>query len=164
MNKVLLIVFCLLCAFHLPLQGKLPLHYILPTYDIVCAGTGIEGSYLTKVSVYSSKPDKEVEINLIKAAVHGVIFKGLGSTTDCKGQRALVTDPEAEKTYADFFESFFTTPTQFSLYASLVEGTLKVTKIKKKLYRLSAVVSVEKDRLRQLLEQRKISKGFQDLF
>lgn len=164
MNRVLLIALCLLCTAHTTLQGKLPSRYAMPTYDIVCAGTGIEGSYLAKVSVYLPKPDKEVEINLLKAAVHGVIFKGLGSTKDCRGQRPLVANPDTEKIHADFFESFFGVHPGFPPYASLLAGSVRVTKVAKKRYCISAMVSVEKDRLRRLLEQRKIIKGFNDLF
>jgi len=137
---------------------------LVPEYEISCAGYGVEGTYLAKVSVLLPKPNEKVLENLRMAAVHGVIFKGLPASINCDGYRPFVSNPDALKNNADYFQSLFSDSYMSSYYASVLEGTLNVSKIKKKLYKITATVSIKKDSLRRKLEQDGIIKGFSDLF
>lgn len=136
----------------------------IPEYDIKCAGTGIEGTYLAEVSIYLPKPNKDTNDNLRKAAVHGVIFQGISPSSDCNGQRAIISNPDIEKEYSEFFFTFFSTPMEYSRFADIVTASLRVTKTEKKRYRITAIISIKKDALRKMLEQKNIIKGFDDLF
>lgn len=135
----------------------------MPHYDIKSFGTGVEGSYSAEVFVYLPKPNKNVESSLRKASVHGVIFKGLAASNGGRSQRAMV-DASTEKEHADFFTSFFADESQYAIYVDIVEGSLRVEKAEKKLYRIRAVVSIKKDALRAYLEKEKIIESFNNLF
>lgn len=136
----------------------------VPSYDIVCAGTGLEGTYLATVSVFLPKPDKNVDDNLRKAAVHGVLFKGMGASKDCSAQRPICEETDCEQKHQAFFGEFFGNSAAYNRYVSIVEGSLRVTKRGKKEYCISAVVSVNKDSLRKYLEEKGIIEGFKTIF
>ncbi len=119
-------------------------------YDLECAGNGSAGTYLVKVWSYSKKADV-AENQCRKNAVHGVLFKGYGSGTDCIGQRALLSNPGAETENAEYFKSFFADGGEFQKYASIIGGTTETTKIGKE-YKVGVVVSVRKDDLRRAME------------
>lgn len=138
--------------------------YAVPTYDIVSAGVGAEGTSFVKVTVELPKPDKDVEANLLIAAVHGVIFKGVGSSEKGVSQRPIVGDISLEQQHSDFFTPFFSSQSQYGNYASIINGSIRVVKAGKKKYLVSASVIVKRDNLRRLLEQRKIIEGFTDMF
>lgn len=139
-------------------QGKVS----IPRYDIISNGIGTEGTFTAEVSVYLKKPDKNTETELRKAAVHGVLFKGIEAGTDGKSQRALCSEDAAEKN-GDFFGKFFNDGA-YAKYVTLVDGTLRVEKVGKKLYKAHSAVIVKKDALREYLENNKIIESFNDLF
>lgn len=165
MNYIALILLPIL-FFHIDTiqVGDITEDGTIPEYDIKCAGTGIEGTYLTEVSIYLPKPDKEINNNLCKAAVHGVMFQGISPSSNCNGQRAIIPNPEIEKEHSEFFVTFFSTPKEYSRFANIVAGSLRVTKTEKKRYRITAVISIKKDALRKMLEQKNIIDNFEDLF
>lgn len=132
-------------------------------YDLTCAGTGLEGTYLATVSVYVPKVPKNSDV-LRKAAVHGVIFKGINAAKGCSAQRPLASNPNIEQEKADFFETFFKEGGGYLRYATIVEGSWTVAKTGKKEYRVTATVSLQKDQLRKYLEQEKVISGFSDMF
>lgn len=136
----------------------------MPAYDILCAGTGIEGTYLAAVSVFLPKPDKGVDDNLRKVAVHGVLFKGMAASKDCSGQRPICEEVDCEQKHQAFFDDFFGSNATYNQYVSIVEGSLRVIKRGKKEYCISAVVSVNKDSLRKYLEEKDIIQGFKTIF
>lgn len=136
----------------------------IPPYEISCAGVGVEGTYLVEVAVIQPKPNVDVEDNIRRAAIHGVLFKGVSSSEQCAGYRPIVTKGGIEQEYSSFFSSFFKNKSKIASYANIVEGSLQVMKITKKNYRISAIVSVKKDNLRNMLESNKIIEGLKDLF
>lgn len=135
----------------------------IPRYDLVSYGTGTDGTYSAEVFVYLPKPNKNVDVNIRKAAVHGVIFKGLTAGNGGTAQRAMA-DASAEMQHSDFFASFFNDANALSRYVDVVASSLRVEKVEKKLYRIRAIVSLKKDALRAYLEQNKIIESFKDLF
>lgn len=159
-----IVLFLLFAWVSAGVSGKSSGSYSVPKYEIVCNGVGVEGIYVAKVSVYLPKPDKEAEDNLRMAAVHGVLFKGLGASKSCTGQRPLCEDTDCEQKHKEFFDAFFGSDATYNRYVSIVEGSLRVTKIGKKQYCVSAVVSVNKDSLRKFLEQKHVIQGFDGLF
>lgn len=132
-------------------------------YDISCAGTGVEGTYLANVSIYTQKTAKANE-SLKKAAVHGIIFKGVNGRKGCSTQRPLATDPNVEQEKAEFFDDFFKADGTYLQYATIIDGSLLITKTGKKEYCITATISIQKDSLRKYLEQEKIITGFSDIF
>lgn len=137
--------------------------YSVPHYDIVSCGTGLESTYSAEVSVYQKKPNKDVEANVRKAAVHGALFKGLSAGNGGRAQRPIV-DAATEKQHADFFNSFFSDEARYSRYVTVVDGSIRVEKTEKKLYRVRAVVSIQKDALRADLEKENIIESFKKIF
>lgn len=132
-------------------------------YDITSAGVGAEGTFLIKVSVYQPKVIKADDI-LKKAAIHGVIFKGVSAGQGKQAQRPLASSLSIEKEKAEFFNEFFKENGTFLNYATLIEGSLEIVKSGKKEYKISAILSVQKDQLRKDLEKAKVITGFSDMF
>ena len=125
-------------------------------YDIECAGTGSQGSYLVKVWVYGNK---SISPDVIKqCAVHGVIFKGFAGRSGCTAQRPLAPNPGLEQEKADFFDAFFHIDKAYSKYVTEVDGSTERVKVGKQ-YKLGAVVSVSKDLLRKDLEAAGVIRG-----
>lgn len=135
----------------------------IPPYDLKSYGTGVEGTYSAEIFVYLSKPNKNVEKSLRMASIHGVIFKGLTAGKREHTQRPMA-GASTEKEHADFFTSFFADESQYSRYVDIVDGSLRVEKAEKKLYRIRAIVSIQKDALRAYLEKEKIIESFNNLF
>lgn len=135
-------------------------------YDLASAGVGADGYTLVKVSLYVDKPKKATVDLLKKAAVHGVIFRGISETgvTGFNNLRPLVASPASAQQHGDFFDAFFQSGGQYLSYADRVESTTETVKVSKKEYRVTTVVKVNRDQLRKVLQQagiaRKITDGF----
>lgn len=125
-------------------------------YDITVAGSGVQGTYLVKVWVYSKK-GKVSDEQLKYAAVHGCIFRGFSGSQGLPSARPMASNPTVEQEKADYFSTFF--DGTYLQFASVVEGSYEVVKMKKKGYKVGAVVQVSKDNLRRELENAGIIKG-----
>lgn len=158
MKKVLILLFCSLCTLSTIAKKDIPLKY-----DIVCAGSGSQGTYLVEVSVYVEKPNTNIDL-IKKAAVHGVIFRGFTGAQGCTSQRPIIRETTAAQQHGDYFQAFFQPNGQFISYATLIDGSTQTTKIDKKAYRMTAVVSVAKDQLRKALEDAGIIKNLSNGF
>lgn len=131
-------------------------------YQITGNGTGMQGSYIVKVSVIT-KDKKLSDSQIARCAVHGILFKGFASKENRQSQKPLVSSPMAEAQHAEFFKSFFSEGGPYIGYVSEVDGSREVIKSGKK-YRVSAVVTVNKDQLRKDLEKEGIIKGLNSAF
>lgn len=133
-------------------------------YDISPAGVGTEGTTLVKVSVYEGKAKNITNDLICKAAVHGIIFKGVYETesTGYSKQKALAP-VEAEQEFADFFSAFFASSGDYSQFATMVGGITQMTKVNKE-YRATAVVSVHTDALKKALKKAGVIRGMTDGF
>lgn len=125
-------------------------------YDIAAAGSGVQGTYLVKVWVYSKK-GKVSDEELKYAAVHGCIFRGFSGTQGMPSARPMVSSPTVEQEKSDYFDTFF--ESTYLQFASVVDASYEVVKMKKKGYKVGAVVQVQKDNLRRELEKSGIIKG-----
>jgi len=134
-------------------------------YEIACAGTGVQGTYLVKVWTYSKKPSVAFEQSK-KNAVHGIIFKGFAgnSIAGCTSQKPIATNPTIEQEQSDFFRKFFSDGGNYMKYVNTSEplGT-DVVKVGKE-YKVGVVVSVAKDQLRKDLEAAGMIKGLSSGF
>ena len=132
-------------------------------YDIECGGAiSKEGCYMVKVWVYSS--NKKVSPNeLKKAAVHGIIFRGVSATGDCQSFKPLAGSSIAEKQYADFFDKFFGPDEQYLSYVSLAATPYEYIKVSKK-YKVGTIAIVSKDALRKDLEKAGVVRGLSSGF
>jgi len=132
-------------------------------YEIACAGTGVQGTYLVKVWTYAKKPDVAFEQSK-KNAVHGIIFKGFaGNSIDgCTPQRPMAAKPTIEQEQSDFFRKFFSNGGDYMKYVS-VSGGREMVKVGKE-YKVGVVISVSKDQLRKDLEAVGIIKGLSSGF
>lgn len=155
--------YILLCLILLPLSAFAQSNYDLPRYDISSYGTGKEGTYTAKVSVYEKKPGKETDRALRRCAVHGVIFKGLAAGNGGRAQRPMATAAD-EKDNQAFFDKFFADDATCLRYAYVIEGSLRVEKVDKKEYRSSAIIVIQKDDLRHYLEDNHVIESFNNLF
>lgn len=127
-------------------------------YDIEYAKAGANGSMLVKVWSYSKKSKVGIE-QCKKNAVHGVVFKGYASQSGGVAQKALVKDPNATTTKADFFTTFFADGGPYMKYVSAAANSnMEVQKVGKE-YKVGVVVTVSKDQLRSDLEAAGIIKG-----
>jgi len=135
-------------------------------YEIEAVQQGVQGTYLIKVWSYSKKPKIAIE-QAKKNAVHGIIFKGFGSTNGVSGQKPLSQNPNLEIEKEDFFDEFFKDDGKYQKFVSIsgdgsiaAEDRLKVGKE----YKIGVVVSVLVSSLREDLENsqiiKKLSSGF----
>ena len=124
------------------------INYVMPTYTIEGAGTGVQGTYLVKVTMTAKKPENVKDEDLTKCAVHGVLFRGFQG--DRQHQRPMAGSATSEQQHADFYNGFF--QQQYQSYASTEATSRTVTKAGKE-YKVSALVSVNKDQLRKDLTQ-----------
>ena len=137
--------------------------YSTPRYDLKAYGTGIESTYAAEIFVYLPKPNKNVDASIRKAAIHGVLFKGLTAANGGGSQRPMVS-AQTEQQHTDFFSGFFSNEANYLRYVTITEGSHRVEKAEKKLYRIRAIVSIQKDELRKYLEEQHIVESFKDLF
>ncbi len=134
------------------------------------SGQATQGSILVKVWSYSK--DKNIaQSQAGKNAVHGVLFKGVAALNDgasrVPAQKPIVTDPNAEETYADFFKTFFANGGKYMKYVNFVNNGIpsagNIIKIKNE-YKIGVTVSVAKDALRKEMEAEGIIKSLSSGF
>lgn len=118
-------------------------------YEITCAGIGVQGTYLVKVTSYGKTVEK-AQHQLKKDAVHGVLFKGLSGS--CR-QKPIITDASKEEKHATFFATFFKDGGAYLDYISMDAEQLAVPVKVGRQYKVSMVVSVKKDALRKCMEK-----------
>lgn len=135
-------------------------------YEIEPAiGQARQGSCIVKVWSYA----KNVELatkQAAKNAVHGILFKGYGASTDgsrIPAQHPLVPDLQTELENKAYFDEFFKDGGPYMRYVSLINNGIPnpndLIKISKKLYKVGIVVTVRKDDLRKELENAGIIKA-----
>lgn len=125
-------------------------------YEITCAGTGVQGTYLVEVTSYGKTVDAALA-QMKKDALHGVLFKGISGKCS---QKPLAGKAEVEYEKKDFFDKFFSASGDYEKYVIVDQNTgLEVAKVGKREYKVTKVVSVKKDMLRKDLEKAGIIKA-----
>ena len=145
----------------LPSLDEVYTKFEFPTqYDIEGINTGVQGSYLVKVAVYTNKGQVSQE-QFKYAAVHGILFKGISGKGFAVQKPLAAVEIEYQK--ASFFNKFWGNGDYLS-YANIVNEHAGRTKLSKKEYKIEAVVSVQKDELRKALEKAGIVRGLNTVF
>ena len=125
-------------------------------YEITCAGTGVQGTYLVEVTSYGKTVDAALA-QMKKDAVHGVLFKGISGKCT---QKPLAGRAEVENENKSFFDKFFSASGDYEKYVIDDQNTnMTVTKVGKREYKVTKVISVKKDMLRKDLEKAGIIKA-----
>ena len=119
-------------------------------YEIVCAGNATAGYYLVKITAITNKK-KNVNMELVKkCAVHGVLYKGFTGDRGCTSQKALLDNSIHIEEHSKVLNSFVYD--RYSDFAISLDNSLKVVKLGKN-FRVSAIITVDKDKLRKELEK-----------
>lgn len=128
-------------------------------YDIRCAGTAKDGSYIVQVTAQGTT-SQAAKMNARKCAVHGVLFKGIAAgVAGCTPQRPMIPDPSVMTSRADFFDAFFADNGQYGRYVSEAEGTFASPMRISGGYKAIVTLVVSKDQLRKDLERVGIIRG-----
>lgn len=130
------------------------------TYEIEGAGTGVQTTYLVKVTVVSKKPAVDDE-TFVECAVHGVLFRGFESKDYRQKQRPMVGNLMVEQDNKEYFDAFF--DGNLTQFAQIVDGSRQIRK-KEKRYYITATIQVFKEELRHKLENDGIVKRINDGF
>jgi len=130
-------------------------------YALEGSGTGVQGSYLVTTSI-TAKKNNVTDEQLLRCAVHGVLFRGFTSAANRQRQRPLAGSADVETQQVAFFSDFFSSGA-FKNYGQVVPDTRTVVKVGKE-YRVTATVSVAKDQLRKDLQQKGVIKGLGSRF
>lgn len=133
-------------------------------YNIRMAGQAANGGYYIKVSTVLDKKQNKTALDYIKKmAVDGVMLRGVAAGSGYGAQRPLIQDPDVIKQKAEFFEAF----NREGVYANfcMVEpSSVSVTQLPKHKYEVTALVTVDKERLLQYLSEHQIIKNFDSLW
>lgn len=131
--------------------------YTIADYTIEGAGTGVQGTYLVRVTMDAKSPEAATDGELAKCAIHGVLFRGFDSGTNRQHQRPLAGSALVETKQAGFFSHFFHQP--YMQYGQAESISRQVTRMGKNLFKVSAIVSVKADQLRKDLITQGILQG-----
>lgn len=137
-------------------------------YEIQNEAVGADNTVLVRVWSYSKSVDVARK-QALKNAVHGLIFKGAAANNDrskrARALKPLVSDPNAEQTYAAFFDSFFADGGDYARYVSVANssGAGNVVKMGKE-YKVAVYVTVQYTELRNRLESEGIIKSLDSIF
>ena len=115
-------------------------------YSIAGVAIGKEGTYLVEVSAVVDKK-KEATIDIVKkCALHGCLYKGF--VVDRISQSPLLSSP-VEQEQTESLDKLLNE--QFNMYIISTQP-VQIVKVGKR-YRVTAIVSVAKERLRKDLEK-----------
>lgn len=135
-----------------------------PAYDIVVAGQSNSGRYFVRVTTVLDKHQKDAPRQwLRRLAVDGVMFHGLAPAGGYPGQAPLIADPLVRTEKAEFFDAF-NREALYENYADIEESSLLVTRLPKKKWEVSALISVDKESLLRFLQEHGIVEGFGNLW
>ena len=126
-------------------------------YESECFESGGAGSsYLIQVTSYVG--DVRLALNQAKKnAIHAVLFKGVsGNNLGCTAKEPLIKNGVYNDNF-EYFEDFFYNTRQYNQYATSPSGSAESTeKLKRKMNRVTFIISVNVDELRKKLEYDKI--------
>ena len=126
-------------------------------YESICSESGGTGSsYLIQVTSYVG--DLRLALNQAKKnAIHAVLFKGVaGNNLGCTAKEPLIKNGVYNDNF-EYFEDFFYNTRQYNQYATSPAGSAESSeKLKRKMNRVTFIISVNVDELRKKLEYDKI--------
>ncbi|MDA9254355.1 DUF6175 family protein [Flavobacteriaceae bacterium] len=126
-------------------------------YESICSESGGTGSsYLLQVTSYVG--DLRLALNQAKKnAIHAVLFKGVaGNNLGCTAKEPLIENGIYNDNF-EYFEDFFYNTRQYNQFATSPSGSAESSeKLKRKMNRVTFIISVNVDELRKKLEYDKI--------
>lgn len=136
-------------------------------YEVENMGVGNDGTYLIKVSDYFNSTDESVYMEKLKRdAVHSVVYQGVPAGNGCIRQPALMTNDSKIEGCETFLEEFFVPKGKsISFVGSVSNGSKEIIRLKKtNNYKISIVLSVNKDDLRKYLINNNVIKPLDNIF
>jgi len=126
-------------------------------YESICSESGGTGSsYLIQVTSYVG--DLRLALNQAKKnAIHAVLFKGIaGNNLGCTAKEPLIENGVYNDNF-EYFEDFFYNTRQYNQFSTSPSGSAESSeKLKRKMNRVTFIISVNVDELRKKLEYDKI--------
>lgn len=158
------IVFLLIAALMIPVAvnaKKKADEALIPEYQVEGAGNTTDASQQFRVTILTNKKENVTDADLGKCAVHAALFRDVDDKTNAGYgtsaiKKAIMGSPTAEAQHIDFFEPFFRNG-DCNRYVQLVKDH-SVTK-SGKLYKVSAVVKVNKEQLKKDLVKQGLVKN-----
>jgi hypothetical protein len=134
-------------------------------YESICFQSGGAGSsYLVQITSYVADL-KQAQAAAKRDAIHAVFFKGIsGNNLGCTTKEPLIPNAVYEDNF-QYFEDFFFNSQAFNQFATIPSGSAEpgFEKLKKsKTYKITHIVSVNVETLRERLEADKIIEGLGD--
>lgn len=135
-------------------------------YNVETMGIGNDGTYLVKVTDYFRTSDETVYLDgLKKDAVHCVIYSGIPAGNGSINQPPLLNNDTRIEGSEQALNDFFEQKQYLQFINSVVNSSKTITKLKdSKEYRISAIISVNKDQLRKYLIDNDIVKPLDYIF
>ncbi len=135
-------------------------------YNVETMGVGNDGTYIIRVTDYFRSTDESVYLDGLKRdAVHSVIYQGIPAGNGSIRQPALMNADTRVDGNEQALNEFFEQKLYLNYINSVVNSSKKITKIKdSKDYKISVVISVDKERLRKYLIDNNIIKPLDFLF
>ena len=133
-------------------------------YNIRMAGQAANGGYYVKLTTVLDKKQNKSAMDYIKRmAVDGVMLRGVAAGNGYGAQKPLIEDPDIVRRKAEFFEAF-NREGVYSNFCMVEPTSVTVTQLPKKKYEVSALVTVDKERLISYLTECQIIKNFDSLW
>ena len=135
-------------------------------YSVETMGVGNDGTYLIKVTDYFRSADESVYLDGLKRdAVHCIIYQGIPAGKGSIKQPALMNADTRLDGNEQALNEFFEQKLYLNYINSVVNSSKEITKLKdSKDYKISAIISVNKDDLRKYLIDNKIIKSLDYIF
>lgn len=162
MKKLTTLILALVLLIPVSVSAKKASGGEVPQYQIEGAGMTSQSAQQVLVTIITKKKDNVKDIDLEKAAVHGVFFRDYDDATNAgfgsvASYKAIMGSPTAEAEYADFFKPFFANG-DFENYCQLVGESRRVVKAGKE-WKVSAIVRVNTQTLKKDLRKQGMIKN-----
>lgn len=135
-------------------------------YQIQCLGVGNDGTKLFKVWGFDRNA-KNAAYKAKRNAVAACIFRGIPAGGGADKTPAIITEPDAEKKHADFFDSFFAAGGKYLQYVNVTTDGAPSGKDRiriKRGYKVAVIVSIAYDDLRKYLETQGVARSLNQGF
>lgn len=166
MRKVITYSLLIIALFLTSCSSSKKMTSTVKQYNVETMGVGTDGTYLIKVTDYFRSADESVYLDgLKKDAVHCVIYQGIPAGNGSIKQPALMNADTRVEGNEQALNDFFEQKLYLNYINSVVNSSKKITKMKdSKDYKISVVISVNKDDLRKYLIDNNIIKPLDFLF
>ena len=136
-------------------------------YEVATLAVGVDGTKLVKVWGYGKKAEDAMR-NAKELGVACDLFRGFpaGSNGSAAPTPAIISDPNADTKYEEYFTKFFEPGGKYLQYVNYSSDAVPTDRVKvnKKTYKVGVVLSIAYDELRKEMERegiaRKLNSGF----